>query len=84
MYVTATSPYLFMVALLIRNSILEGAIDGVLFYLKPDLAKLGDIEVSNIMFQNLTFLLIFRPNKIVVHYCLIFNFRANFAHKKVL
>ncbi|KAJ8298201.1 hypothetical protein KUTeg_024732 [Tegillarca granosa] len=45
MYVTATSPYLFMLALLIRNSLLPGAGDGVLFYLKPDLAKLSDMEV---------------------------------------
>lgn len=45
MYVTATAPYFFMLALLIRNSILEGAVDGVIYYLKPDLAKLGDMEV---------------------------------------
>ncbi|XP_061163730.1 sodium- and chloride-dependent taurine transporter-like isoform X2 [Saccostrea echinata] len=45
MYVTATSPYLFMAALLIRNSLLPGAREGVIFYLKPDLAKLADLEV---------------------------------------
>ncbi|XP_033744015.1 sodium- and chloride-dependent GABA transporter 2-like [Pecten maximus] len=45
MYVTATSPYLFMTALLIRNSLLEGAIDGVEFYLKPNITKLSEIEV---------------------------------------
>ncbi|KAK3099818.1 hypothetical protein FSP39_010251 [Pinctada imbricata] len=45
MYITATSPYLFMLALLIRNSILPGARDGVEFYLKPNLTKLADMEV---------------------------------------
>ncbi|OWF55397.1 sodium- and chloride-dependent creatine transporter 1-like [Mizuhopecten yessoensis] len=45
MYVTATAPYFFMLALLIRNSVLEGALDGVIYYLKPDLTKLGDMEV---------------------------------------
>ncbi|XP_060062612.1 sodium- and chloride-dependent taurine transporter-like [Ylistrum balloti] len=45
MYVTATSPYLFMTALLIRNSLLDGAIDGVEFYLKPNITKLSEIEV---------------------------------------
>jgi SNF family Na+-dependent transporter len=45
MYVTATSPYLFMLALLIRNSLLEGAKDGVIFYLKPDMEKIFNIQV---------------------------------------
>ncbi|XP_033731468.1 sodium- and chloride-dependent GABA transporter 3-like, partial [Pecten maximus] len=45
MYVTATAPYFFMTALLIRNSTLDGAIDGVIYYLKPDIAKLSDVGV---------------------------------------
>ncbi|XP_076446332.1 sodium- and chloride-dependent taurine transporter-like [Babylonia areolata] len=45
MYVTATSPYIFMLILLIRNSLLDGASEGVKFYLTPDLAKLGEKEV---------------------------------------
>lgn len=45
MYVTATSPYLFMLALLIRNSLLEGAGDGVKFYLTPDWEKIGSMQV---------------------------------------
>ncbi|XP_069118925.1 sodium- and chloride-dependent GABA transporter 3-like [Argopecten irradians] len=45
MYVTATAPYFFMLTLLIRNATLDGAIDGVIFYLKPDIAKLMDIGV---------------------------------------
>ncbi|XP_033730845.1 sodium- and chloride-dependent betaine transporter-like, partial [Pecten maximus] len=46
MYVTATAPYFFMTALLIRNSTLDGAIDGVIYYLKPDIAKLSDVGAS--------------------------------------
>ncbi|XP_071144363.1 sodium- and chloride-dependent taurine transporter-like [Mytilus edulis] len=45
MYFTATTPYLFMFILLIRNSMLPGAIDGVIYYLKPNLSKLSDMQV---------------------------------------
>ena len=46
MYVTATSPYIFMLILLIRNSLLDGAGDGVDFYLNPNMTKLGEMQVS--------------------------------------
>uniref|UniRef100_K1QK81 Sodium-and chloride-dependent GABA transporter 2 n=1 Tax=Magallana gigas TaxID=29159 RepID=K1QK81_MAGGI len=45
MYITATSPYLFMLALLIRNCLLPGARTGILFYLTPDWSRLNDLEV---------------------------------------
>ncbi|RUS84339.1 hypothetical protein EGW08_007871 [Elysia chlorotica] len=45
MYVTATSPYIFMLILLIRNATLDGAADGVEFYLKTNLTKLKETEV---------------------------------------
>ncbi|ESO93868.1 hypothetical protein LOTGIDRAFT_209410 [Lottia gigantea] len=45
MYVTATSPYIFMLILLIRNSLLDGAYDGVLFYLTPKIDRLADSQV---------------------------------------
>nr|KAG5690002.1 hypothetical protein BaRGS_007304 [Batillaria attramentaria] len=45
MYVTATSPYIFMLILLIRNSLLDGAGDGVKFYLSPNITKLGEMQV---------------------------------------
>ncbi|WAR01042.1 S6A13-like protein [Mya arenaria] len=45
MYVTATSPYLFMIVLLIRNCLLEGAGSGILYYLKPDFSKMLDTQV---------------------------------------
>ena len=46
MYVTATSPYIFMLILLIRSSFLDGAGEGVEFYLKPKASKLNDMTVS--------------------------------------
>lgn len=46
MYITATSPYLFMLALLIRNCLLPGARTGILFYLTPDWSRLNDLEVN--------------------------------------
>ena len=46
MYITATSPYIFMLILCIRSAFLDGARDGVEFYVKPDMKKLGEIDVS--------------------------------------
>ncbi|XP_005096200.2 sodium- and chloride-dependent creatine transporter 1 [Aplysia californica] len=45
MYVTATSPYIFMTVLLIRNATLDGAYEGVKFYLQPNITKLTEISV---------------------------------------
>ncbi|XP_023931084.1 sodium- and chloride-dependent taurine transporter [Lingula anatina] len=45
MYVTATSPYIFMTILLVRGCTLPGAVDGIIYYLKPDFAKLANIQV---------------------------------------
>ncbi|XP_005093279.1 sodium- and chloride-dependent glycine transporter 1 [Aplysia californica] len=43
-YVTATLPYLLLVVLLIKGATLPGAMDGVIFYLKPDFSKLGNLQ----------------------------------------
>lgn len=45
MYVTATSPYIFMLVLLIRNSLLEGAKEGIIYYIKPDFTKMQNTQV---------------------------------------
>jgi SNF family Na+-dependent transporter len=46
MYFTAPSPYILMTVLLIRGACLPGAIDGIIFYLKPNFSKLLDMQVS--------------------------------------
>ncbi|KAL8587502.1 hypothetical protein ACOMHN_000908 [Nucella lapillus] len=44
-YFTATFPYILLTILLIRSAMLEGAGDGVEYYLKPDWSKLADAQV---------------------------------------
>ena len=47
MYITAPSPYIFMAILLIRNITLEGASDGITYYLTPNMTKLKDPKVTS-------------------------------------
>ena len=44
-YFTATFPYVMMFALLIRGVTLTGAIDGIRFYLSPNVTRLADPQV---------------------------------------
>lgn len=44
-YVTATFPYVVLIILVIFGATLEGAKDGIEFYLKPDISKLNDGKV---------------------------------------
>lgn len=45
MYVTATSPYLFMLILLINGALLPGAKQGFLYYVNPNVTKLKELDV---------------------------------------
>ncbi|XP_067930478.1 creatine transporter-like [Watersipora subatra] len=44
-YFTATFPYLVITILLVRGLTLEGAGSGLIYYLKPDITRLSDINV---------------------------------------
>ncbi|XP_066287471.1 sodium- and chloride-dependent glycine transporter 1-like isoform X1 [Branchiostoma lanceolatum] len=44
-YFTSTFPYIVLTILLIRCSIMDGAIDGIKFYVTPDWSRLQDAEV---------------------------------------
>ena len=49
-YFTATFPYVLLTVMLIRCAMLEGAYDGIMFYLTPDWSRLTDANVSFITF----------------------------------
>ncbi|KAM9325798.1 sodium- and chloride-dependent creatine transporter 1 isoform 3-T3 [Gastrophryne carolinensis] len=44
-YFTATFPYVVLLILLIRGAMLPGAVEGIIYYLKPDWSKLGAAQV---------------------------------------
>ncbi|XP_048776098.2 sodium-dependent proline transporter-like [Ostrea edulis] len=44
-YVTVTFPYILLTILLIRGLTLDGALNGILFYLKPDFTKVLNFQV---------------------------------------
>ena len=48
-YVTATMPYLFLTIILVRGLTLDGSLDGVLYFVRPDFQKLAKYEVWHII-----------------------------------
>lgn len=44
-YFTALFPYVILTVLLIRGVTLDGAAEGIKFYLEPDFSRLGDPQV---------------------------------------
>ena len=47
-YFTATAPYVLLVAFLIRAATLEGAIDGMLYFVKPEWDKMMVSQVNTL------------------------------------
>ena len=45
-YFTATFPYIVLFILMIRGATLDGSLDGVIFYLKPNISKLKEPRVG--------------------------------------
>ena len=45
-YVTATLPYIILTILLIRGCLLPGAVDGIKYFITPNLDRLSDPNVS--------------------------------------
>ncbi|XP_060076351.1 sodium- and chloride-dependent glycine transporter 2-like [Ylistrum balloti] len=44
-YVSACLPYLLLTIILIRSLTLEGSVDGILYFIKPNFEKLGQFQV---------------------------------------
>jgi solute carrier family 6 amino acid transporter-like protein 5/7/9/14 len=50
-YFLALFPYVVLIILLIRGSILPGAVNGILYFIKPQWEKLLDPQVRNSLLQ---------------------------------
>lgn len=44
-WITATMPYVVLAILLVRGLMLPGALQGIVYYLKPEVSKLRDTQV---------------------------------------
>ena len=64
MYVTATSPYILMLVLLIRSALLPGAVEGIKFYMIPEFEKLKELEVTTDSSNILTHVFMFLSSQL--------------------
>jgi hypothetical protein len=63
---TATMPYFVMLILLVRGLMLEGASDGIYYYLVPNMTKLSEVGVSTgINLYSFFFVVKYLSNKIL-------------------
>ncbi|MGH0179054.1 UNVERIFIED_CONTAM: hypothetical protein FKN15_004935 [Acipenser sinensis] len=68
-YFTATFPYLMLVVLLIRGLTLPGAMDGIIFYLYPDPARLADPQRLRLLCLPASDLLLGKKQKACSYLC---------------
>lgn len=54
-YFTATFPFIMLLVLLIRGLTLPGAMDGIIYYLYPDISRLSDPQVYNLSRTSILF-----------------------------
>ena len=87
-YFTATFPYLVLFILMIRGATLDGSLEGVIFYLKPDVQKLKDPQVQS-TFARLFFEALYidvplsKTNwDVDVHHGLSYNYLGHEIHQK--
>ena len=52
-YFTALFPYAILFSLIIRGVTLEGAAEGIKFYIQPDFTRLSSPQVSRRLFKGL-------------------------------
>ena len=52
-YFTALFPYVVLIILCVRNALLDGSLDGVIYYIKPDITKLGNskVRIGSLLFR---------------------------------
>lgn len=70
-FVTATFPYVMLLVLLVRGVTLPGAVDGIIYYLYPDLSRLTDPQVRRLWMSGLSVFTLTGTHPLPV--CLLFR-----------